>query len=97
MVQTLSSYKIFVGEKRIVLKKPYVLQRIFFSISVILRPDEWYDMRISFDDPKFTSFFYLSGARKWFEAEGADIFQGNVWVYNASNTDIWVSLSEILH
>ena len=97
MVQTLSSYKIFVGEKRIVLKKPHVSQRIFFSVCVIRPPEEWYDMRISFDDPKFTSFFYLSGARKWFEAEGADIFQGNIWVYNASNIDIWVSSTEILH
>ena len=97
MVQTLCSVKVMVGEKRIILKKPHVSQRIFFSIGVILHPDEWYDVRISFDDPKFTSFFYLSGARKWFEAEGADIFQGNIWVYNASNIDIWVSSTEILH
>ena len=97
MVQTICSLKVMSGEKIIVLKKPHVSQRIFFSVCVIRPPEEWYDMRISFDDPKFTSFFYLSGARKWFEAGGVDIFQGNIWVYNASSIDIWVSSTEILH
>ena len=96
MVQTLRSVKVMAGEKRIVIKKPHVSQRIFFSICVIRPPEEWHDMRISFDDPEFTSFFYLSGGRKWFDAEGADIFQGDVWVYNASSVDIWVSSTEIL-
>ena len=97
MVQTLSSYKIFVGEKRIVLKKPYVLQRIFFSICIILSPDTWASMRVSFDDPNFTSSYYMSGAKKYFEAEGVDIFQGNIWMQNASDIDVWVSTTEILH
>jgi len=97
MVQTLRSVKIMAGTKVIVVEKPHILHRIFFSLGVILHPDEWYDVRISFDDPEFTSFFYLSGARKWFEAEGADIFQGNIWAYNASSTDVWVSSTEILH
>ena len=96
MAQTLYSVKVMAGKKIIVLKKPHVLQRIFFSVCVIRPPEEWYDMRISFDDPKFTSFFYLSGGRKWFEAEGADIFQGNIWAYNASSIDIWMSSTEIL-
>ena len=97
MVQTIRSVKIMTGQKTIVLEKPHILHRIFFFLSVIADPSTWHDVRISFDDPHFVSFFYLSGARKYFEAEGADIFQGNVWVYNASGVDVWMSSTEILH
>ena len=97
MVQTVFSYKILAGEKRIMIKKPYVLSRVFFSILKISQHSSWSATRISFDDPLFSSFFVLDGWSNYFKAEGSDIFQGDVWVYNASSTDYWYSATEILH
>ena len=97
MVQTLRSVKILAGDKAIILERPHILHRIFMNISVIEAQSAWYDARISFDDPQFLSFFYLSGAKKYFEVQGEDIFQGDVWLYNASSADFWVSSTEILH
>ena len=96
MVQTVSSYKILVGEKRIVLEKPHSLHRIFFSIDRIADQTSWHTTRISFDDPMFCSYFALNGSLNHFQAEGIDIFQGNIWVHNASDTDFWYAISEIL-
>ena len=97
MVQTICSYKIFGGEKRVVLEKPHVLSRIFFSIQRIADQTAWYTSEISFDDPLFHSFFALNGALNYFEAAGADIFQGNIWVFNNSDVDFWYAVTEILH
>ena len=97
MVQTISSYKIFAGEKKIVLEKPLVLHRIFFSIDRIVDQVSWHSTYISFDDPLFLSFFALTGSLNRFAAEGADIFQGNIWVFNNSDTDFWYSVTQILH
>jgi len=97
MVQTVFSCKILSGKKRIVLEKPRRLQRIFFSIHRISDLTSWHETRISFDDPLFLSYFTLNGPLNFFEAEGADIFQGNVWVYNVSDVDFWYAVTEILH
>ena len=97
MVQTVCSYKITAGKKMIVLEKPHSLSRIFFSIHRISEQTSWHATKISFDDPNFLSYFLLSGSLNHFEAEGADIYQGNIWVQNASNQDFWYSMSEILH
>ena len=96
MVQTVYSYKILAGKKRIVLEKPHSLHRFFFSIQRISDQTSWYATKISFDDPLFRSYFLLSGSLNFFRAEGADIFQGNVWVQNVSDQDFWYSMSEIL-
>ena len=96
MVQTVSSCKILVGEKRIVSEKPHTLHRIFFSIDKIADQTSWHETRISFDDPLFCSYFVLNGALNHFQAEGADIFQGNIWAMNASDTDFWYTATEIL-
>ena len=96
MVQTVCSYKILAGKKRIVLEKPYTLHRIFFSINRVADQTAWYSTMISFDDPLFSSFFALNGSLNHFEAEGADIFQGNIWVYNNSEMDFWYTMTEIL-
>ena len=96
MVQTVSSCKILAGEKRIVLEKPHSLHRIFFSIDRIVDQSSWHTTKISFDDPNFLSYFLLSGSLNYFQAEGADIYQGNIWVYNVSDADFWYSMSEIL-
>ena len=97
MVQNLYSVKILAGKKKVILEKPHSLSRIFFSIDRISEQTSWYATKISFDDPAFLSFFILSGSLNSFQAEGADIFQGNIWVFNTSDRDFWYSVTEILH
>ena len=97
MVQTICTIAIPTGQRKIILERPHSLHRIFFSVLVIIGQDGWYDSRMSFDDPRCHTSYALNGARKYFEAEGADIFQGNVWIYNASEKDLSYSATEILH
>jgi len=96
MVQTVRTISISPGSKKIILKKPMVLSRIFFSIRAFADQNAWYQSKISFDDPNFTSFFSLNGPAKYFKAKGKNIFQGNVWVLNASTVDLQYSATEIL-
>ena len=96
MVQTVFSCKILSGEKRIVIEKPLVLSRIFFSVHRIAEATSWHETRISFDDPLFRSYFVLNGSLNVFKAEGVDIFQGNIWAYNVSDIDLWCACTEIL-
>ena len=96
MVQTIHTVMIPTGQKKIIIEKPSVLHRIFFSVQVITAATTWYDVRMSFDDPLFSSSYSLTGMKKYFEAEGVDIFQGNIWVDNASTASIWYSATEIL-
>ena len=41
-------------------------------------------------------FFMLDGNITKFEADGQDIFQGDIWVYNLADTIQFYSLTEIL-
>ena len=97
MVQTVKSVLIFVGEKKVILERPHTLQRVFFSVKVLARTEAWFEVKMSFDDPLFYSYYLLNGPEKYFEAAGADIFQGNVWVFNNSGTNSWFPTTEILH
>jgi len=97
MVQTICTLMIPMGQRKIILERPHSLHRIFFSVGVIIDQTGWYDSRMSFDDPQFHSFYALNGMRKYFEAEGVDIFQGDVWLYNASEKSLYYSATEILH
>jgi len=97
MVQTIRSITLLAGEKKIILEKPQVLHRIFFSIRAFADQTAWLESKISFDDPHFRSFYVLDGPAKYFEAEGDDISQGNVWVSNLSDTNLLYSATEILH
>ena len=97
MVQTIRTLMIPAGQRKIILERPHSLHRIFFSVNVIVALEGWYDSRMSFDDPQFHFFYALNGARKYFEAEGANIFQGDVWLYNASEKSLSYSATEILH
>ena len=97
MVQTICTLKILPGQRKIILERPHTLSRIFFSVLVIIAQDGWYDSRMSFDDPQFHTSYALNGARKYFEAQGVDIFQGDVWLYNASEKALSYSATEILH
>ena len=97
MVQTVRSTTILAGEKILMLEKPQALHRIFFSIQAFADQTAWYESKISFDDPLFLSFYVLDGSAKYFEARGDDIFQGNIWIYNISDTNLLYSATEILH
>jgi len=97
MVQTVRTLLIQAGKKKIVLEKPRTLNRIFFSILSILSTSNGYDIQVSFDDPHFLSYYSLQGSKKYLEAEGGDIFQGNIWVFNKSSADVAVTATEILH
>ena len=85
------------GQRKIILERPRSLRRIFFSVGVIIDQNGWYDSRMSFDDPQFFTSYALNGATKYFEAKGVDIFQGDVWIYNASDKSLSYSATEILH
>ena len=97
MVQTICTLKILSGQRKIILERPHTLHRIFFSVCVIIDQTGWYDSRISFDDPQFLTSYALNGAEKCFKVEGADIFQGDVWILNASEKSLSYSVTEILH
>ena len=97
MVQTLRSLTVLAGEKVILIEKPRALHRIFFSVQVFADQTAWLETKISFGDPQFRSFYVLDGSARYFEAEGDDIFQGDIWVYNTSNTNLLYSSTEILH
>ena len=96
MVQTVRSITILAGEKILMIEKPLALHRIFFSIQAFADQTIWLESKISFDDPHFGSFYVLDGSARYFEAKGEDIFQGDIWVYNVSNTNLLHSATEIL-
>ena len=97
MVQTLRSQWVPANEKTIVFEKPIALHRIFFSVSVVVCNTNGYQIKLSFDDPQFLSFFTLDGPVKHFEMEGSDIFQGDVWIANSSGVVLLYSATQILH
>ena len=97
MVQTVRTLQILAGEKMLFFEKPLALRRIFFSIRVMAASANWYQTKVSFDDPLFLSFYTINGPEKYFEATGEDIFQGDIWAQNASDTDLTYTITEILH
>ena len=96
MVQTVRSITVLAGEKIIMLEKPQALHRVFFSIQAFADQTAWLESKISFDDPQFRSFYVLDGSARYFEAKGDHIFQGNIWIYNISDTNLLHSATEIL-
>ena len=96
MVQNICTVRIPAGGKKIIFEKPFALHRIFFSVLVMTSPTEWYETKISFDDPHFYSFYMINGPKKYWEVKGAGIFQGNIWAFNVSDHDLTYTLSEIL-
>jgi len=96
MAQKVMSKTILSGQKIILLEEPRVLCRIFFSIRALADQTAWYKSKVSFDDPLFRSFYVLNGPAKYFEARGEGIFQGNIWIHNASDHDLEYTATEIL-
>ena len=97
MVQNIRTISILAGKKIIIFEKPHTLIRIFFSIRVLAGQSTWYQTKISFDDPLFRSYYDINGPEKYFEARGEDIFQGNIWAMNNSDTDLTYATTEILY
>jgi len=96
MAQTLRTITLSAGDKTILVAKPLVLCRIFVSVRALADDAKWYQSRLSFDDPTFTSFFVLNGPGKYFEAKGEGIFQGNIWGQNTSAVSLQYTMTEIL-
>ena len=97
MAQNICTLTIHSGEKKIMFEKPHALHRIFFSIRVMARSDMWYETKISFDGPRFNPYYMINGPVKYFEAAGADIFQGDIWAKNVSDINLTYATTEILH
>ena len=66
------------------------------SIRVLAPPEAWAPSRISFDDPMFHSYYVLAGSSKYFESKGEGIFQGDVWVFNATTGSLSYTFTETL-
>ena len=96
MVQTALSMTLLSGQQKIFFKKPHILYRFFFGITALLNPAEWRQTRISFDGPLFYTFYVIDGPAKHFEVKGEGIHQGDIWVRNASDVDIYYTATEIL-
>jgi len=96
MAQTLRTITLSAGDKTILVAKPLVLCRIFVSVRAFADDAKWYQSKLSFDDPTFTSFFVLNGPGKYFEAKGEGIFQGNIWGQNTSAVSLQYTMTEIL-
>ena len=97
MVQTVGTILVLAGEKKIIFEKPTKLHRIFFAIRTLADQASVCTSYLSFDDPQFHTYFTFSGPMKYFVAEGPDINQGDIWIYNASGGDLTYTATEILH
>ena len=97
MVQTVKSWTLVSGEYKMFLEKPHRLRRIFFAIRTIADLAPVCTTRLSFDDPQFHTYFTFSGPMKYFEADGPDINQGDIWLFNVSGGDLEYTATEILH
>ena len=96
MAQVVYSQTILAGHRMILVEKPKVSTRIFTSIRALADDTLWAMSKISFDDPYFYSYYILDGPAKYFEIKGEGIFQGDIWVRNASNIFLLYTVSEIL-
>ena len=97
MVQTLVSGNLLPGEKIILFEKPCVLHRVFFSVRAMVDGGLSREIWLSFDDPDFHSHYAIDGPEKYFEAEGIDIFQGNIWLKSNTSSPVLFAATEILH
>jgi len=96
MAQTVRSVSIESGHKLLIIEKPLVLFRIFFSVCAFAPQSSWYESQISLGDPSFRSYYVLGGPINYFGAGGEGIFQGGVWVRNVSSINMLYSVTEIL-
>ena len=96
MAQTVNSVLLPPGHKRLVIEKPLVLCRIFFSVRAFAPQSYSFESQISFGDPSFRSYYILDWPARYFEVKGEGIFQGDIWVRNVSDVNLFYAVSEIL-
>jgi len=96
MAQVVYSVTIPAGHRTLLIEKPKVSTRIFLSIRALADDTRWAQSKISFGDPFFYSYYILDGPAKYFEAKGEGIYQGDIWVRNASGVELTYVVSEIL-
>ena len=96
MAQTVVSVTIPAGHRKLFFEKPQVLIRSFFNIRALADDTKWAQSKISLGDPLFASYHVIDGPAKYFEARGEGIFQGDVWVWNASTVNLLYVGTEIL-
>ena len=96
MVQTVHSVLLAPGHKLLIIEKPLVLCRIFFSVRGFAPQNYSFESQISFGDPSFRSYYVLDWPARYFEAKGEGIFQGDIWVRNVTDVNLSYSVSEIL-
>ena len=96
MSQNVISTTIPSNKQLLLFEKPSVLRRIFFGITAMLNESVWRQSRVSFDGPMFYTFYVIDGPAKHFELKGDGIPQGDIWVRNASDIDIYYTATETL-
>ena len=96
MSQNTISITIPANKQIILFEKPCVLRRIFLGITAMLNDSVWRQSRISFDGPMFYTFYVIDGPAKHFELKGDGIPQGDIWVRNSSDIDIYYTATETL-
>ena len=96
MAQNAISTTIPAGKQIILFEKPSVLCRIFFGITALLNDSVWRQSRVSFDGPMFYTFYVIDGPAKHFELKGDGLPQGDIWVRNSSDIDIYYTATETL-
>ena len=96
MAQTVFSLTIPAGRQVLFVEKPQVSIRIFFSIRALADDTKWAKSKIFFGHPMTASYYVLDGPARYFEARGEGIFQGDIWVWNTSDTSLLFTGTEIL-
>ena len=96
MAQTLKTQWVYSGWRVVLLEKPIVSTRIFFSIKVLTDLSLGHKSHISFDDPAFSSYYTLDGRIQELEAKGEGISQGTIWAHNLSSMNLLFVMTEIL-
>ena len=96
MVQTVKSVRIHPDGHMILLEKPRVLRRIFYSIMVPTDLTMGHRSHISFDDPTFRSYYIFDGYVQELEAKGEGICQEDIWAQNVSSEDLVFVMTEVL-
>ena len=96
MAQVVYSVTILAGHRMILVEKPTISTRIFLGIRALADDTKWAMSKISFGDPYFYSYYIIDGPAKYFEIKGEGIYQGDIWVRNASSIDLTYTVSEIL-
>ena len=80
----------------VLVEKPRGSIRIFLGIRALADDTIWAMSKISFGDPYFYSYYIIDGPAKYFEIKGEGIYQGDIWVRNASSVNLIYTVSEIL-